>query len=118
MNATPRRVSFGPSSNKYSNVRAQADGITFASAKEAKRYGELKLLLHAGRIRDLERQQTFTLIVNGEKVCSYRADFVYQEFAKGAWSRVVEDVKGQPTAVYKLKKKLMRACLGIDIRET
>lgn len=114
---TPRRVVFGASSPKYHNERTESDGVVFASSLEARRYEQLKLLLHAGQIKDLDLQQTFTLMVNGEKVCSYRADFVYQEFSKGKWSRVVEDVKGQPTAVYKLKKKLMHACLGIDIRE-
>jgi hypothetical protein len=31
---------------------------------------------------------------------------------------IVEDSKGVRTPVYKLKKKLMLACHGIEIRET
>jgi hypothetical protein len=31
---------------------------------------------------------------------------------------VIEDVKGVKTPVYRLKKKLMRALLGVEIRET
>jgi hypothetical protein len=34
------------------------------------------------------------------------------------WRDVVEDVKGLPTPVYKLKKKLVEAQYGIQIRET
>ncbi len=48
----------------------------------------------------------------------YRADFVYEELRKGVWSEVVEDVKGFLTPMYRLKRKLMKAIYGIDIRET
>jgi len=51
------------------------------------------------------------------KICRYVADFGYIE--NGAV--VIEDVKSKITKglpVYRLKKKLMKALYGIDIRET
>lgn len=53
-------------------------------------------------------------MVNGIKVCEYEDDFSYKE--NGVL--VVEDAKGMRTPLYRLKKKLMRAALGIEIKET
>ena len=99
--------------NKYRARKTEVDGIVFDSAKEARRYGQLKLMLKAGVIAELERQRPYELTVNGVKVATYRADFVYRE--NGA--PVVEDVKGFRTPEYKLKAKLMRAVHGITIKE-
>jgi hypothetical protein len=99
--------------NKYGARKTEVDGITFDSAKEAKRYGELKLLERAGEIAELELQPKYDLTVKGQKVCTYKADFRYFEHG----CEVVEDVKGMRTPVYRLKKKLMKACHGIEIRE-
>ena len=99
--------------NKFHAQRAEVDGITFDSKKEAARYGELKLLLKAGEITDLELQVTYPMIVNKQKVCSYRTDFRYTEKGK----QIVEDVKGIRTSLYGLKKKLLKACYGIEISE-
>lgn len=55
--------------------------------------------------------------VNGVIVCRYWADFTYLE--NGV--RVVEDVKSKITRmqpVYRLKKKLVAAAFGVEIRET
>jgi Protein of unknown function (DUF1064) len=107
---------------KYHNVKTTVDGITFASKHEAHRYTELKLMQMAGQIRKLEWQRPFSLNVNDIHVCDYVADFVYQRVERvapdaEAWQRVVEDAKGVRTAVYSIKRKLMKACLGIDIVE-
>lgn len=66
------------------------------------------LLQKAGEIRGLKTQVSFQLHgKNGSRVCRYVADFVYEERAKdGKFYEVVEDVKGRPTDVFKLKKKL------------
>ena len=101
---------------KYGNRKVKMGDLTFDSAKEAKRWGELQFMVKAGEIRNLERQVRFPIIVNGVKVCTYVADYVYDEMA----GRVVEDVKSAFTRkdpVYRLKNKLMKACHGIDIRE-
>lgn len=100
--------------SKYRNVRTTIGTHKFASKREAKRYCELRLLEHAGRIENLHLQQKFPLMVNGVKVCTYIADFCYVE--RGL--PVVEDVKGVRTPIYRLKAKLMQACYDIKIRET
>jgi len=68
----------------------------------------------AGEIYILKLQQTFKIVVNGEKICDYRADFTY--FDK-AGRFIVEDAKGMQTPVYILKKKLLAATTGIAISE-
>lgn len=90
------------------------DGIRFQSAKEARRYGELKLLQKAGKISDLLLQVRFPLLVNNIKVGTYVCDFDYRENGL----RITEDVKGVRTSTYRLKAALMLACYGIKIKET
>lgn len=107
-----------PKASKYGNKKIEVDGIVFDSKKEAKRYGELRLLLKAGKIGLLRRQVEYKLEVNGEKVASYVADYVYFDLSTG--QEVVEDVKSTETRklrVYRLKKKLMKSIYGITIKE-
>lgn len=105
---------FRKKGSKYGAIKTKVGDITFDSKGEAKRYQELLLLLRAGEISDLKLQVGYDLIVEGTKICKYVADFTYLENHK----RIVEDFKGVRTAVYRLKKKLMKAILGIEIRET
>ena len=105
---------------KYKAQKKTIDGITFASAKEANRYEELKLLQKAGKIQGLQMQVKFELIpaqrINGklvERACTYKADFVYIEDGK----KVVEDTKGFRTKDYIIKRKLMLYVHGIRIKE-
>ena len=100
--------------SKYGNKRTEIDGITFASRREANRYAELKLLERAGEIHGLTLQPAYDLIVDGVKICRYVADFRYFENKQ----IVVEDAKGFKTRDYRIKKKLMKAIFGIEIRET
>lgn len=108
--------------SKYHARKTVVDGITFDSRREAKRYGELKLLERAGVIRDLKRQVRYELIpafnVGGKhyRPTSYVADFVYTDTATGA--EVVEDCKGYRTDVYRLKAKLFAHKFGVAILET
>lgn len=118
-----------PKKNKYNARKTTIDGITFDSAKEAHRWNELVALQKVGEISNLERQHKFTLRVNGEHICDYIADFVYytktfvnkgQKNEEVRLWRKVEDVKSEFTRklpVYRIKKKLMKACLNIDILE-
>ena len=104
---------------KYRNVKIVVDGITFDSAKEARRYSELKLLERAGQITGLEIQPSFRLVVNNCLICTYKADFRYaMDTPHVRGLVVVEDVKGMKTPVYRLKKKLMLAIHGVEILET
>ena len=101
--------------SKYKNVRVELDGHVFASRKEARRYGQLKLLLAAGEITDLNLQVKIRCVVNSTKVCDYIADFAY--YCRRRAQMVHEDVKGIRTPVFRLKKKLVLACTGIEITE-
>ena len=112
--------------SKYGAVKTEVDGIVFDSKKEAARYQELKLMERAGEIRGLVLQPTFVINVEGKKICSYKADFRYELLVRGrdglrdpnrTYTNVVEDVKGVKTPVYRLKKKLVKACHGIDVTE-
>lgn len=111
--------------SKYGNKKTVVDNITFDSMKEAGRYGQLKLLVKAGKITDLELQPKYAITVNGQKICTYVGDFRYVDVegsdlfdaARGIFKWVIEDVKGMKTPVYNLKKKLMKAVHGIEIQE-
>lgn len=109
-----RRHPQGVAMTKYGAIPTEVDGIRFASRREAKRYGELKMLEKAGAIRNLELQPTFTIVINGVRIGSYRADFAYFEGER----RVVEDVKGVRTQLYIWKKKCVEALYpGVTISE-
>lgn len=112
--------------HKYRAKRVEINGERFDSKKEARRWGELQLLQRAGKIRNLERQKAFPIVINGSPVkirsagypngraMKYLADFVYFEDNK----RVVEDSKGQDTPVSKIKRALVEAIYGVEIKVT
>ena len=100
--------------NKFGAQRTERDGITFDSKREAEIYGELKLLEKAGRISGFERQRKFNLIVNGEVIGSYRADFAFIDHDQDSRFRVV-DVKGVVTRDFRRVQKIIRAVYGIDV---
>lgn len=102
---------------KYGNIPTELDGIRFDSKAEARRYAELKMYQTGGVISNLQRQVRFQLTVNNVKCGVYIADFCYTDTAG---SFVVEDVKGgkaTQTPLYRLKKKLMFAIYGYEIKE-
>lgn len=94
--------------NKYRNKKIIVDDYIFDSIQESRRYKELKLLLKAGQIQDLELQPHFLLQESFKKngkiyrKIEYIADFKYIENGK----TIVEDVKGLQTDVFKIKHKL------------
>jgi hypothetical protein len=98
---------------KYGAKPTKVDGVTFASKKEAKRYSELNILRRLGEIRNLDLQPKFPITINGVKCFTYKADFSY---FKGE-DRVVEDVKGFKTPMYRLKKKCVEAQYAVKIVE-
>lgn len=108
--------------HKYGAKPTVVDGVRFASQKEARRYQELKLLERAGEIGQLALQPEFDLdVIGGDvkdiryRIGAYKADFQYVEWRTG--KRVVEDVKGFKTPLYRWKKKHVEAQYGIQIRE-
>lgn len=100
--------------SKYRNTPDYVDGDRFDSKREARRWQELKLEERAKRISNLKRQVRFEFHVNGKHICDYIADFTYVR----AGQFTVEDSKGARTAIYRLKKKLLRALYGLEILET
>lgn len=98
--------------NKYRNEPIVVDGIRFASKAEARRYGELKLLVRAGEVFDLRRQVPYEIVVDGHPICRYVADFDYLD--KNGLP-VTEDVKGVLTPEFKIKAKLFRAAFHREI---
>lgn len=106
---------------KYRNKPTVIHGIKFDSAREGNRYRVLSALNNSGHIAMLQLQVPFTFSINGAELryasgrkVKYVADFVYTQDGK----RVVEDVKGIKTDLYKLKAALMKACHNIEILET
>lgn len=125
--------------SKYYNKKVVVDGYEFDSRKEANRFCELRLLLRAGKIANLQLQREYELIpaqyeevptgefytrgerkgeqkmkrICIEKAVKYVADFVYTENGK----TVVEDTKGVRTEKYIIKRKLMLWRYGIKIKE-
>ena len=118
---TSRRADGAPSGThtpraKYGNRKTERDGIRYDSAKESRVLADLETLERAGHIRDLRRQVKFAIVIDGIHICDYVADAVYMDGAR----RVVVDVKSEATRklpVYRLKRKLMAAVLGIEVEE-
>lgn len=105
---------------------------TFDSQKEAKRYGELALLLRAGKIRNLKLQPQFTLQESyisseGDRVMAirYTADFSYEreslpdQNGEIWWVKVVEDVKSRAskTEAYEIRRRLLQERYGVTLQE-
>lgn len=114
--AAPVECLDGGAVSKYKNIPQRVDGHFFHSKKEARRYTELKLMQEAGVISNLELQPKFRIEINGILICNYFADFRYYDNERNA--EIVEDVKGIRTAIYRLKKRLMKAVHDIQIEET
>ena len=118
---------------KYHNKVVKYDGLEFDSKKEMYHYIKLKSMQDEGLISDLRLQVPFEIIPAiyeeqaiqlktktkyvskcVQRAAHYVADFVYKD-ASG--NEVVVDTKGFRTQEYELKKKMMRAFLGITIKE-
>lgn len=120
--------------NKYRNKGAEIDGIHFSSRAEAKWYRIFKEQKSRGEIKDFRMQVPFELVPaqrapvtkfdkrgnpkTVEKVVElavkYVADFVVDE---NDGTQTVYDVKGFPTPVWGIKRKLMLYVHGIRIQE-
>ena len=107
-------VSLAPTRQKYGNKRVEIDGIKFDSQHEANVYQELMYRVKAGELKTVCRQVKFDL--PGGIV--YIADFV--AIRTDMTIEGVYDAKSPATKenrVYINKKKQMKACWGIEIKE-
>lgn len=103
-----------PKRSKYGNRKIEVDGMKFDSIHEADVYRELMMRVHAGELRCVCRQVKFDLPGG----IQYIADFV----TIGTDMRIegVYDAKSEITKknrVYINKRKQMKACWDIEIRE-
>ncbi len=100
--------------SKYRNQRVEVGGIRFDSKHEAAVYQELMLRVRAGELRAVLRQVPFDL-PGGIR---YIADFV--TLSTDMRVEGVYDAKSPVTKqnrTYINKRKQMKACWGIEIRE-
>ncbi len=112
------------SERKYKNRKTVMDGVTFDSQREARRYVELKALQARGLIEGLRVQVPYELApgvkfsdeARRKPALRYVADFAYRQDGQ----EVVEDVKSTITAkaaAYRIKRHLMLAVHGIEVKE-
>ena len=109
--------------SKYHNRKTKG----FDSAKEWRRNQELETLQRAGEISELNRQVPFVLMpsytISDEttkqgfrtvREIRYIADFTYR-LKDG--TRIIEDVKGMQTDVFKIKRKLLERKIALGAIE-
>ena len=109
--------------NKYHNHKTKG----FDSAKEWHRNQELETLQRAGEISELNRQVPFVLMPSYTildettkqgfrtvREIRYIADFTYR-LKNG--KRIIEDVKGMQTDVFKIKRKLLERKIALGVIE-
>lgn len=114
MQAPAPRQPAKPSSkaSKYGNVPTTLHGHKFASQAEGRHYLRLRAAEQRGEITGLILHPRYRLELGGMTVCFYVADF---EYRNAAGELVIEDVKGVLTPAFVLKRKLMKALLGLDV---
>lgn len=122
VNAPRKALRLGESRQKKTKYRNQimvVDGDKFDSKAEYRHWCHLVLRQRAGEITKLQRQVPFDLVPGAvyggtkHRAIVYVADMTYMENGKF----VVVDVKGVRTEAYRIKRHLMAAVHGIDIKE-
>ena len=109
--------------SKYRNRKTKG----FDSAKEWRRNQELEALQRVGEISELNRQVPFVLMPSYTiadettrqgyrtvREIRYIADFTYR-LKDG--TRIIEDVKGIQTDVFKIKRKLLERKIALGVIE-
>ena len=103
------------------NVKPKSErtykGVVYDSAFEMSYAQKLELLVRNGEIISWDRQVRYDIVVNSCKIGFYKLDFLIN-YADGTIEHI--DCKSTPKLVdpvYKLKKKLISALYGIDIKE-
>ena len=101
--------------SKYNARRTTVDGVTFDSASEAQRWGELKLLQQAGVIHNLQRQVRYELSSQrGVKLGAIVIDFTYVQDGKP----IAEDRKGMLLPLARWKLNHLAADYAFTVRIT
>lgn len=94
---------------------ADSAGVMHASKGQAAFFDRLRLRERAGEISHLELEPAFEIRINGEIVCTVKADASYFDEREGR--RHTIDYKGVEgdTPVSRLKRKLVKAAHGVEI---
>lgn len=94
------------SKNKYGNVRAEYNGSSYMSKKEANYAFELDLQVKAKEIKEWRKQVRVPLKINGVLICTYVVDFL---ITHNDDSEEYIEIKGFETKDWKLKYKMFKA---------
>ncbi len=107
MGLTPGRSKFNVAMKGTPGYQARIyRGTVYDSAAEAAMAGDLDMRVRAAVIKSWQRQVPFSLAVNGQKIATYKADFLVR---LNDFSQEVFEVKGVATGTWRLKEKLFRA---------
>lgn len=99
---------------KYKSEKCEYQGVKFDSIKERNHFIYLKQLEEKGEIWNLRLQVKFPILIENKRICSYIADFVYEDEV----GKHVVDVKSPITSknpTFRLKKKLVETQYGVEI---
>ncbi len=100
------KYSFWKKGSKYQNRPEERDGHHYDSKLESKVGWELEMRMKAGEFKEINRQVTYPMIVNGYKICSYIADF---QVIDVDGKEHVYEAKGIMMPIASLKLKLFEA---------
>lgn len=117
-------IRLGRKRNKYKNTKVVINGVKYDSKFEASELLKLKKYQEYGLIKDLIFKPKYEFIVNGEPIkyvgkkrsnkLTYTADAKYYD--NKLRQTVVVDIKGFETAVFKIKRALMKSINGIEVQ--
>lgn len=93
-----------------------ADGQTFKSILEANYYKRMWVLQRAGEVKLIEREVRYELIVNGVFIAAYMMDFRIT-YSDDRIEYVDCKSTATKTPLYLMKKQLMLALYGIELKE-
>lgn len=91
---------------KYNVPKATYNGVRYDSPMEARYARFLDIELKAGRILNWTGQVRLPIVVNGQKICVYIADF---KVTINDGSVEIRETKGVVTAVFRIKWALAKA---------
>lgn len=104
------------------NIRTEYNGVMYHSIKEADYARQLDIRVKGKDIKSWQGQVAFPIVINGEPICKYIADFVVvypdgrqeiidvKPFDKRTGKFLLKDI-------YKIKKKLVEAIYKVKIIE-
>lgn len=107
----------GWGNNKYGNQITEYNGHKYHSKKEAAYAQDLDWKLKSGVVLRWERQVKMQINIAEIKITSYICDFVVTYHDRVEYVDVKGYKKGAAYEMFKIKKNLVLAVLGIEIIE-